>query len=144
MRRGAAAHTLLAAFGKPNQENRNEHLQIDSPCIVLVRRVHVGRLPSGPHSAPAADPSGVRSETVSFRDLNLSTIEGATALYLRIKRAANQVCDEPEAGVARYQAWRSCYRAAIADAVAKVNSPLLTSVHSGKDKESAVTAMNSK
>jgi len=98
----------------------------------------------GATAAPAADPSGVRSETVSFRDLNLSTIEGATALYLRIKRAANQVCDEPEAGVARYQAWRNCYRAAIADAVAKVNSPLLTSVHGGKDKESAVTAMNSK
>ena len=53
----------------------------------------------------------MRSETVSYRDLNLSTIEGATALYLRIKRAANHVCDE------------SCYQAAIADAVAKVNSP---------------------
>ena len=97
----------------------------------------------GATQAPAADPSGVRSETVSYRDLNLSTIEGATALYLRIKHAANHVCDEPEAGVAQYQQWRSCYRAAIADAVAKVNSPLLTAVHGGK-KESSVTAMNSK
>ena len=98
----------------------------------------------GATPAPAADPSGARSETVSYRDLNLSTIEGATALYQRIRRAANSVCDEPGSGVTRYQEWKSCYQAAIADAVAKVNSPLLTSVYGGKSKESNVTAMNSK
>jgi UrcA family protein len=98
----------------------------------------------GATPAPAADPGAPRSETVSYRDLNLSTIEGATALYQRIRHAANSVCDEPGAGVARYQQWKSCYQAAIADAVAKVNSPLLTSVHGGKNKESTATAMNSK
>ena len=98
----------------------------------------------GATPAPAADPGGPRTETVNYRDLNLSTIEGATALYQRIRHAANSVCDEPGAGVARYQAWRSCYQAAIADAVAKVNSPLLTSVYGGKSKESAATAMNRK
>jgi UrcA family protein len=98
----------------------------------------------GAAPAPAADPSGLRSETVNYRDLNLSTIEGATALYRRIRHAANSVCDEPGAGVTRYQEWKSCYQAAIADAVAKVNSPLLTSVHGGKNKESTVTAMNRK
>jgi UrcA family protein len=98
----------------------------------------------GAAPAPAADPSGARSETVSYRDLNLSTIEGATTLYLRIKHAANRVCDDPRTGIAYFQAWRSCYQAAIADAVAKVNNPLLTSVHGGKGKESTVTAMNRK
>ena len=98
----------------------------------------------GATQAPAADPSDVRSETVSYRDLNLSTIEGATALYLRIKHAANHVCDEPGTGIAHFQEWKSCYQAAIADAVAKVNSPLLTSVHGGKNGESTVTAMNRK
>jgi UrcA family protein len=79
-----------------------------------------------------------RSATVSFRDLNLSTIEGATALYLRIKRAANHVCYESEGSE---QAFRSCRQAAIGDAVAKVNSPLLTAVSGGKKKESTATAM---
>ena len=65
--------------------------------------------------------------TVSYRDLNLATIEGATALYLRIKHAANSVCDEPGVGIAHFQEWKSCYQAAIADAVAKVNSPPLLS-----------------
>ncbi|HEY0767103.1 MAG TPA: hypothetical protein VGD47_04030 [Steroidobacteraceae bacterium] len=40
----------------------------------------------------------------------------------------------------RFYAWRSCYQAAIADAVAKVNSPLLTALHSGKNQESTMTA----
>jgi UrcA family protein len=98
----------------------------------------------GAAQAPAADPSGARSVTVSYRDLNLSTIEGATALYLRIRHAANSVCDEPGAGIAQFQEWKSCYQAAIADAVAKVNSPLLSAVHGGKNRQSTATAMNSK
>jgi UrcA family protein len=98
----------------------------------------------GATQASAADPSGARSMTVSYRDLNLSTIEGATALYQRIRHAANSVCDEPGAGVTRYLEWKSCYQAAIADAVAKVNSPLLTSVYGGKKKESTATAMLNK
>jgi UrcA family protein len=95
----------------------------------------------GATQASAAD--APRSMTVSYRDLNLSTIEGATALYQRLRQAANSVCDERGTGLDRYQVWQACYRAAIADAVAKVNSPLLTSVHSGKSR-SIVTAMNSK
>jgi UrcA family protein len=98
----------------------------------------------GATPAPAADPSGPRSVTVSYRDLNLSTIEGATALYQRLRHAANSVCDEPGTGIAHFQEWKSCYQAAIADAVAKVNSPLLIAVSGGKNRESTVTAMNSK
>ena len=99
---------------------------------------------AGAAQAPAAEPAGVRSVTVNFRDLNLSTIEGATALYLRIRRAADTVCsDTGTRGLAAYHEWRSCYQAAIADAVAKVNSPLLTAVSSGKSKE-ALTAMRNK
>ena len=85
---------------------------------------------------------GKRSVTVSFRDLNLSTIEGATALYVRIKRAANHVCYVP--GGEWEEAFRSCRQAAIGNAVAKVNSPLLTAVSGGKKKESTATAMLNK
>jgi UrcA family protein len=96
----------------------------------------------GAAQALAVDgPDGQRSVTVSFRDLNLSTIEGATALYLRIRRAANHVCYGPEGWE---EAFRSCRQAAIGDAVAKVNSPLLTAVSGGKKKEPTATAMLNK
>jgi len=92
----------------------------------------------------AEQPDGVRSITVSFRDLNLSTIEGATTLYQRIKKAANKVCEEPDSYLNDPRAWAHCYRGAIDDAVAKVNSPLLTAVHDGKSRDATVTAMNAK
>jgi len=81
-----------------------------------------------------------RSVTVNYRDLNLSTIEGATTLYHRLRSAARSVCDGPVSGLHAYQEWRSCYEAAIADAVAKVHSPLLTALHRGTDKNANVTA----
>jgi UrcA family protein len=95
----------------------------------------------GAAQASAAEPAGTHSVTVNYRDLNLSTIQGATALYQRLTRAARSVCDGPATGVHAYQEWRSCYEAAMADAVAKVNSPLLTSLYRGPVKDSNVTAM---
>jgi len=93
----------------------------------------------------SAGPADVgRNVTVNYRDLNLSTIEGATTLYQRLRGAARSVCDGPGTGVHAYQEWRSCYQAAIADAVAKVNSPLLTAMHRGQDKNANVTAMLTK
>jgi UrcA family protein len=144
MRRGAAAHTLPAVFGNSTRRTAMSIFKsIHRSSFWSVALTSVACL-LGATSTPAADRSGVRSETVSYRDLNLSSIEGATALYQRIKRAANHVCDEPGAGIAHFQEWQSCYQAAIADAVAKVNTPLLTAVSSGKSKESTATAMLNK
>jgi UrcA family protein len=68
--------------------------------------------------------------TVKFADLDLSTPEGAQALYGRIKRAARMVCDdlddtEPELIALE----RECYDQAVANAVAKANRPTLTSLY---------------
>jgi UrcA family protein len=95
----------------------------------------------GGAEASAGPGTETRSVTVNYRDLNLSTIEGATTLYQRLRGAARAVCDGPGTGLHAYQEWRSCYQAAIADAVSKVNSPLLTALHSGPDKNANVTAM---
>jgi UrcA family protein len=95
----------------------------------------------GAAQASGADPAGTHRVTVNYRDLNLSTIEGATALYERLTRAAHSVCDGPRTGVHAYEEWRSCYQAAMADAVARVNSPLLTMLYRGPDKDASVTAM---
>jgi UrcA family protein len=98
----------------------------------------------GATQAPAGPAVDGRSVTVNYRDLNLSTIAGATTLYQRLQGAARSVCDGPSGGLHAYQEWRSCYEAAIADAVAKVNSPLLTAVHRGPAKNAQVTAMLTK
>jgi UrcA family protein len=73
----------------------------------------------------------VRSVKVSYADLNLSTLAGATTLYRRIERAARTVCG-PESSlreIQRYRDWKNCYESAVSNAVARVNSPLLTAVH---------------
>ena len=95
----------------------------------------------GASEASAGPPATARSVSVNYRDLNLSTIDGAITLYERLKGAARTVCDGPLTGVAAYQEWRSCYDAAIADAVAKVNSPLLSAVHRGPNKDASTIAM---
>jgi UrcA family protein len=96
----------------------------------------------GTSEASARPPvSASRSVTVNYRDLNLSTIDGAIKLYQRLKGAARTVCDGPLTGIAAYQEWRSCYDAAMADAVAKVNNPLLTAVHRGPNKNATTIAM---
>jgi len=93
----------------------------------------------------SADPGiGKRSVTVNYRDLDLSTIDGATALYQRLKGAARTVCEGPSTGLAAYQDWRNCYEAAMADAVKKVNNPLLSALFHGSGKQPTTTAMLSK
>jgi UrcA family protein len=68
-----------------------------------------------------------RKEVVPFRDLDLSKIEGVTKLYGRISHAARDVCDPLETWYP--QKYRACVDKAIADAVAKVNRPLLSQYH---------------
>jgi len=94
----------------------------------------------GVSAASTGASHGARSVSVNYRDLNLSTIEGAITLYERLKGAARTVCDGSLTGVAAYQEWRSCYEAAMADAVATVNSPLLTAVHRGPNKDATTIA----
>ncbi len=87
-------------------------------------------------SAPvsAADQYVTHSVKVSFADLNLSTDAGAATLYDRIQHAARSVCS-PNPGERALESFRDskeCYATAIKNAVGKVNSPLLTALHSSK------------
>jgi UrcA family protein len=66
----------------------------------------------------------VATKVVRFKDLDLSTAEGAKALYERITTAARIVCRD-----AGYDA-RECRARAVDDAVRRVGRPLLSSVHS--------------
>jgi len=71
----------------------------------------------------------VRSETVKFADLDLSTQTGVEALYGRIHAAARRVCDQPpgeQAGVS------GCMTKAESNAIGQVNIPLLTAFYQKK------------
>ncbi len=83
------------------------------------------------------------SVKVSYADLNLDSVAGATALYSRIKWAARQVCSSNAGGtpIDRYRGWKQCFDGSVSDAVAKVNSPLLTAMHSSKADPTRVAAL---
>lgn len=92
-------------------------------------------------SALASDAHSSRSLTVHYSDLNLSSLAGATTLYQRISGAARFVCGEQGRRFDEQKRWKACYQSAVADAVATVNSPLLTTVQNGAVN---VTAMITK
>ena len=76
---------------------------------------------------------------VSYADLNLSSTAGA-------KHVVRAHQERRQAGVrlrgfllTDIRLWRRCVHEAVDDAVGRVNSPLLTAVHTGKSP--AVTAM---
>jgi UrcA family protein len=83
----------------------------------------------GPIDHPSAVDAPLQY-VVRLADLNLSSDAGVTALYSRLRRAARWVCIPPEhADLGRRAEYQACTEKAITDAVANVNSPLLTQHH---------------
>jgi UrcA family protein len=74
-------------------------------------------------AAPNAD-AEIATKVVRFKDLDLSTGDGAATLYERITAAARIVCRD-----AVYTEVRECRARAVDEAVRTVGSPLLSSVH---------------
>lgn len=70
---------------------------------------------------------------VHFADLNISTSQGAEALYRRIHGAAGTVCSRMYPSTEAYR-WHkdSCLQNLIADAVTKVNEPALSALFASK------------
>jgi UrcA family protein len=66
----------------------------------------------------------VATKVVRFKDLDLSTAEGAQVLYERIASAARVVCRD----IASTE-MRECRARAVEEAVRAVGRPLLSSVH---------------
>jgi UrcA family protein len=81
--------------------------------------------------AHAAQPGN--AVTVSYRDLNLATPEGAHTLYARITHAAHQVCSAGDIrDLSAVAASQACQREAIAQAVGTVHSSQLAALVSTK------------
>jgi UrcA family protein len=94
----------------------------------------------GTATALAADADEIRLK-VSYSDLNLSTINGATTLYHRIEGAAHFVCGEEGRSLDEQIFWKTCYGNAVNHAVTQVNNPLVTSLYAKQYRRAPVTAM---
>lgn len=80
------------------------------------------------HAAPAGQ--AVKAQAVSFADLDLSKPAGAQTLYKRIKAAARVVCGPVDHySYMTPKAFRECFESAVAAAVAQVDRPSLTALH---------------
>ena len=94
------------------------------------------------HAAAPGD--DVYSITVQFGDLDLSRQAGIAKLYLRIKGAAQRVCDQQanEQLVAK-QTYSVCVKHAVANAVARVDHPMLSDYFTQRGGKPAKTAPTS-
>jgi UrcA family protein len=92
--------------------------------------------------AAGAQAADVPQVHVKYADLNLNTAAGATVLYRRIRGAADQVCGvSSDRDLARVTQAKACAAHAVADAVAAVNAPILTSIYQVKIGGTAVTRL---
>lgn len=90
-----------------------------------------------PAIAGATSGAGSTEETavrVSYSDLNLSSQDGATALYNRLQAASRAACGPQrsvfEAGsVHRLASNKQCYEDALNNAVASIDHPRLNRLH---------------
>jgi UrcA family protein len=81
----------------------------------------------------ADDSTAPPQVVVKFADLDVSTSQGAAALYRRIHGAAVDVCSRMYVDEQAYK-WHkdACLQKVIGDAVIKVNRPVLSAVFASK------------
>jgi UrcA family protein len=70
---------------------------------------------------------------VGYGDLDISTAKGAKTLYLRIRYAAETLCEN--AATWGKKEGEACVNKAVNDAVARVNAPLLTQYSQLRSKD---------
>jgi UrcA family protein len=91
--------------------------------------VFIAAVAFGAQSASAAEPQA----NVRFADLDLARVEGAQALYGRIRAAAESVCAPLDGRrLEEIVRFRSCVGDALARAVSEVNRPTLTDYYQSK------------
>jgi UrcA family protein len=78
---------------------------------------------------------GVNKYVVRFADLDLGKIDGAAALYSRLRQAAGIVCSSLQSRDLKMKAqYRVCVNDAVADAVSNVGRPMLSQYHESRTK----------
>ncbi len=84
-------------------------------------------------SAGGNAPAGQRQVVLQYRSADLATPAALEQTYLRISRAAQQVC-QPYAGreLARQRIFQRCLDATLAAAVAAVQDPRMVALHGSR------------
>ena len=80
----------------------------------------------------ASTTNGLMTYPVGFSDLDVSTVKGAKTLYLRIRHAAETVCES--AATWGKKEGEACVRKAVDDAVARVDAPVLMQYYESRSK----------
>ncbi len=85
-------------------------------------------------SATAGAEDAVKSQTVKYGDLNLTSSKGIATLYLRIESAAHNVCpgDDSDRQLHPIPGRESCFDASVARAVRQLNNSSLSAYYSAK------------
>ena len=88
----------------------------------------------GMQASQAADVNGYQNapeKTVTYKDLNITTRDGASVLYKRIRAASRDVCKQmfPPYTPAGSISYLKCTRELVEHAVRDVNEPALTAVY---------------
>jgi len=106
-----------------------------SPFRRLVAAAIVGALASGLTAvSAAADSTDAPQIVVKYGDLNVSSAQGAAALYRRIRTAAESVCPHFErSSLESKTRMNACIHKAIADAVITVNQPAVFAEYNAKN-----------
>jgi UrcA family protein len=106
----------------------------------LAQRASAAEAPAGQSVTPWSVSFPVR-----YSDLDVSKIQGAKTLYLRIRYAAETLCES--AATWGKKEGQACVNKAVNDAVARVDAPLLTQysqLRSKGDKAGLVQLANAK
>jgi len=82
-------------------------------------------------------PAAPLQHTVRFGQLDLTRPAAAEQLYRKLVATSKQVCEPVNGAQARQKyEYRACVSEALANAVAEINQPLLTSLYDTKGKRS--------
>jgi UrcA family protein len=112
------------------------HLETDMNHVITI--ILTTTLAAWSQITQAANPShdAAHHVEVHFADLNLGSAGGASVLYRRLQKAANQVCDEvntKDPGSA--SRLRACVSKAISAAVAQIDRPALTAYYRARHRD---------
>jgi UrcA family protein len=106
--------------------------------VVAAGFLSVSCIAFSPNAARADQPAVVEAPRefvtypVGYSDLDVSKLKGAKILYLRIRRAAETLCEN--AATWGKKDGEACVRKAVDDAVVRVNVPLLTQYYELRSK----------
>lgn len=115
-----------ADIHRPSSRGPRAALAAIAGCMVAAAASSVGA---------AIPPADAPSIVVRYADLDITTSQGASALYRRIASAAEHVCPDADIrDLERSSQVRWCRQQAVARAVKTIGSPLLAALHAGNAK----------